>query len=546
MASAQNGMVVSAMNMTLINVKSADQEPAQLESPISVGSLVYSEGTPSEVAARRNRQLNQAFDSQFETTGDERRQLEKLERSSRSINDIHRDSSEESIEADKLHRSGAIKASMPKLDAAPAFPLLKSFAQQLKSELHLTEVAEQLIKEIAIATQNPAKLAHEETLSQFSDLITVFRMMNAKEILGLSQKLFDRYQQNREDSVVALEWKVCRDACAQTGTGPALLAIKAWLKNKCIEREEAAEVLSVLPRAVQFPTEEYIRALYELATCQYVKPQFMVNDTAILAFTEIVRLAWVDQRHAEQHFAMNYYEQTESDDTKFNFVKKEVIPYLAQKLQEAIDNDDSHKAQVYIRALGNVADKSVFAIFKPYLEGERKISNFQRLLIVVSMKELASLHPKTARNIFFKIIVNNGDNSEVRVAATYQLMRCEPSKHMLESLAQLTYTEPSKHVRAAIKSSIESVAELKGMVHAELCENAKSAAKLLNPETYGVDYAFNHLKNYIVKEMPLQYEESLKTIFGEDSVYPKVTDFSLHLIEGSVYRPYMTVSRSRT
>ena len=53
-----------------------------------------------------------------------------------------------------------------------------------------------------------------------------------------------------------------RDALAETGTGPALLAIQQLIANKKLQGEEAAEVIAVLPRSARTPTPEYISTFF--------------------------------------------------------------------------------------------------------------------------------------------------------------------------------------------------------------------------------------------------------------------------------------------
>jgi len=61
-----------------------------------------------------------------------------------------------------------------------------------------------------------------------------------------------------------------RDSVAQAGTLPALSAIRDWIHKDIIRGNEAAEILSVLPRSALTPTPEYIELLF-VSTDKYVK-----------------------------------------------------------------------------------------------------------------------------------------------------------------------------------------------------------------------------------------------------------------------------------
>lgn len=53
-----------------------------------------------------------------------------------------------------------------------------------------------------------------------------------------------------------------RDAVAEAGTGPALLAIKDMIESGKVNGEEAAQLLAVLSNSAQFPTAEYLSTLF--------------------------------------------------------------------------------------------------------------------------------------------------------------------------------------------------------------------------------------------------------------------------------------------
>ncbi|MDD9338889.1 MAG: hypothetical protein PV362_04370, partial [Providencia heimbachae] len=57
-------------------------------------------------------------------------------------------------------------------------------------------------------------------------------------------------------------WKVYRDAVAQAGTGPAFKQIAKWIQSKKLKGEEAAEIISTLPRTVRTPTDEYLEQFF--------------------------------------------------------------------------------------------------------------------------------------------------------------------------------------------------------------------------------------------------------------------------------------------
>lgn len=476
-------MVVSRFNITLEKVQSSTEEQPKLQSPVTVGNLVYSYNSPFATenqvhagkpnTARQSVRRNEIdFDSE---SSEERRNHEKRERSTRSIHsdnwgrdvsssDSSEETSDSSYDADDYQP-------MPTLQHAPENPLLPLFignrGRSVKFAIDSAQSIMRIVQELAHQIENPNLIPKDQLLSRFTLLVDLIRMMNAAELKEIGQQLFDKKQQQQENVNAQLAWKVCRDAVTESGTGPALLTIKEWIQTKKIRGEEAAAILASLANNVSHPTEEYVRVFYEMSTNAQIKSQKYLNETAILATSDLVRIAFVNYQH-EKSRSLKSFRKLTSELTKYNFITKEYIPYLSQKLQEAQQNGDSKQIQVYIRALGNVAHPQILSVFKPYLEGERPLTDFQRLLMVVAMDHLVYTYPKEARSVLYKIYSNTGDSTQVRTAAVFQFMRTQPPASMLQRMAEYTHVEPSKHVRCAIKSCIEAASQLKGQQYAEL------------------------------------------------------------------------------
>jgi transcription initiation factor TFIIIB Brf1 subunit/transcription initiation factor TFIIB len=118
--------------------------------------------------------------------------------------------------------------------------------------------------------------------------------------------------------------------------------------------------------------------------------------------------------------------------------------------------------------LGNVGHQRILQTFKPYLEGTKKASHFQRVMMVVALDKLAEAKSKVARSVLFKTYQNPREFEQVRVAAVYQLMRAHPSPAMLQRMARYTNIDTNNHVNSAVKSTIKAAAELQQPQHAHL------------------------------------------------------------------------------
>lgn len=196
---------------------------------------------------------------------------------------------------------------------------------------------------------------------------------------------------------------------------------------------------------------------------QEVQNQRSLNTSAIVSFADLVRQSQVDEETSRNRYSIHLSGGKSQQHGRV--VREKYIPYLQSQLQKAISQGDSIKIQVYIRALGNTAHPQILAVFEPYLEGKKQVSNFQRLAMVASLDEMTSVHPNTARSVLYRIYQNQGDSAEIRVAAVMQLMKTNPPAQMLQRMAEQTNYDHSKQVNAAVKSAIESAASSEDSQH---------------------------------------------------------------------------------
>jgi Lipoprotein amino terminal region len=198
--------------------------------------------------------------------------------------------------------------------------------------------------------------------------------------------------------------------------------------------------------------------LQELASSQLVRDQRFLNVTAIQAFADLARKAQVNNVTAHNRFPVHAFGRLSS--VNLPALTDEYLPYMAQKLKNAVREADSHKIQVYIRALGNLGHPKILSVFEPYLEGKVAMSDFQRLLMVISLDKLVRVYPVTARKVLFNIYQNTGEAHELRCAAVFQLMKANPPAYMLQRMAEFTNYDLSTQVNAAVKSSIQTAAQM--------------------------------------------------------------------------------------
>lgn len=198
----------------------------------------------------------------------------------------------------------------------------------------------------------------------------------------------------------------------------------------------------------------------ELVKDQKIKLQPILNSTAVISFSDILREVAVNNQSSKLRYPVYINGRMVPKD--FRPLTKKYIPYLGKELQEAIKEGNSPKIQVYIRALGKIAHPNILHYFEPYLEGQRNISHYQRLLVVTALKHLANLYPDVATPVLLSLYENLGEHREIRTAAVFMIMETNPSANTLQRMAEFTNIDTSKHVIAAVVSAIKSAANLQG------------------------------------------------------------------------------------
>jgi hypothetical protein len=197
----------------------------------------------------------------------------------------------------------------------------------------------------------------------------------------------------------------------------------------------------------------------ELAEDPKTRKQSGLNSTAILSLANLLRTVVVNNVSAHDNYPVHIFGRMVPK--KFPQLTKRFIPDFGLALNKAINESNSQKIQVFIRALGDVGHPSILPIFEPFLEGQKNATEFQRLLMVSSMDKLAIMYPKEAAAVLTKLYQNTGENHEIRCVAVGLLMKTRPSANVLQGMAEFTNVDPDLQVSSMVQSAINTAAKLK-------------------------------------------------------------------------------------
>ncbi|XP_028134500.2 vitellogenin [Diabrotica virgifera virgifera] len=534
----QKGAVYSYLEAKLEDVKSGTQKIGEINPAVHFENLVYSYNQPfskdnhvegDENQNQRNQRTSDAYRYSFEEEEYEDRDSYKRlahrrhQRSLAKKYGLKHDNSEENLQ------------NQPRINEAPESSLLTLTTgykgMSIKNSVNVVKKSEKLIKKIASDLQDQEKDHHEKTLERFVNLETLMRLMNFDELKQVSDKVMRQSRNGQEAATSA----VTRDAIAQTGTGPALLVIQEWIQEGKIEGEEASQVVIVAFSSVRLPTMEHLRTAFKLVKHQKVEDQFPLNNTALTGFTDLLRKAVIQKNVAKSEYPVNSFGRFRTEESK-KFVREEVMPYLKEKLQKAVQRAETHRIHAYIRAVGNLPDPRILEIFEPFLEGKQQSSQFQRLLMVLAMGKLTETHPEDALAVFFRIYQNPAEHQAVRIAAVFHIMRSRPTLQILQVMASNTNNENNDYVNAVVKQSIEELTELEAPEFAYIRSIAKGVQPLLTDKEFPAQFGGNYIRGYVIEELNTLYKTSTQIIPSKDEYVPKGLRYTLRARFNGLYQ----------
>lgn len=399
----------------------------------------------------------------------------------------------------------------------PFFPLA------LRSDkVNPTRKAKEVAQKIAEDLQSPNRMPKEQTLIKFDTLTRLVRVMSQKEILDVAYELYAA-QKNADfysDSAAKYQaaWKAYRDAVAEAGTPASFACIAQLIEDGKVRENEAAALIATQERALRYPTKQVLKRFQQLAEDKKVLEQYYLNATTVTTFASVVRRAQVENRTAYAFYPTHAYGRLSS---RKAVNLSEIATIFERKLSYASKNEDSEQMLTYIRALGNLGHPVILKAFEPFLEGDKPATDFQRLAMVVAMDKLAINYPKAARAVLFKIFQTTAERSEVRSAAVFQLMRTNPPAPMLQQMASMTNYDKSEDVVSAVRSALESAAELDHEDDRELRENAQAAVRLLERDLGNAQNSQSKITDFVMEELNLAYKMQASAIGSDNTLAHK-------------------------
>ncbi|XP_048486868.1 vitellogenin isoform X1 [Plutella xylostella] len=402
----------------------------------------------------------------------------------------------------------------------PAY--MPMYMVQGKENKNAPATVQKLVQEIAQQLQNPNNMPKADTLTKFNIVVRLIAGMS-QEQLALTSRSIEAAKAS--DIIIKNDmWMVYRDAVTQAGSMPAFHQIQTWIKTKKLQGEEAAQVVATLPKTLQYPTKDLMIQFFNMAMCEEVMKQPYLNSTALIAAARFINQGQVNNLTAISYYPTYMYGRLARRHD--SFVVDMILPRLSEDLKQAIERGDSHRAQVVIKAIGNLGHRAILDVFTPYLQGQVVVSTFLRRLMVDNLYQLASERDHAVRAVLYSILRNSAEPYEVRLSALQSIFAAQPTVAMMQAMARMTLDDPSVQVRAALKAIILSAAKLKDHRFRDLAKMADSVKEIVTKEKFDIVYSQKQMIDFFSQDQDLGFLAVLSSIGSEDSLAPQYLRYS--------------------
>ncbi|XP_053619274.1 vitellogenin-like [Plodia interpunctella] len=521
----QKGEVLSYIQMNLVAFEK-DNESVNLNWPKTgrraVRNLLYSVGS-KPIAIHDSSSSSSSSESDEHEYAEINAVNPRVRRSLQKIVDVKRSDEDSSSSSSSSESSDRYVNDDLPTNNEPAYAALYMSPQPRADKKQNPMNVQKLVQDIAQQLQNPSNMPKNDFLAKFSILVRILASMSFEQLSQTSRGM--EIAKTANNIVKSDMWMVYRDAIAQTGTLPAFQEIRNWVQTNKIQDEEAAQVIASLGGSLRYPTKEIMVQFFNLAMSDNVRQQPYLNSTALLTATRFINQGQVNNETAHHFYPTHMYGRLARKHDPF--VYREILPRLSQELRQAVQQGDSVKAQVFIRAIGNLGHRQILQEFTPYLEGQVPVTTYLRREMINCLDVLAHQHDKLVRTVLFKILKNTAEPYEVRVAAIHNILMARPTPAMMMVMAQMTHTDPAIHVRAALRSSIVYAAQLKNPRYMDLARTALAVKWMLSKEDLGVQYSGKILQDSFSDEYELGIMSALTYTGSRDSLFPNFLKYSL-------------------
>ena len=493
--------ITSFSTLELESVESVRKEISEPSSPKGYPSLVfeYPSGSPLSSKSMKQEQKQQQG-QQNQQVGQQHGQQ---------------------VQTDELQEK---HAPIPDMTSAP-----RHFYPRSEDQRDLKQNVVDLFAEIIESAEKMTESSKKEKDVAALSIIAsrAIGQLSYNELKEVESNIKAQYGNDRNEAVVQ---KVFFDLVSIVATNPCMKLIKDKVISGEMNQDPASWswILSNALRSVKTPTEELLEELVDLLKTDNIQKNRVIRAAYAMGLTQLVNKACINSNSVRNEFPYKIYGQFCNKD--MNVIKNNLVPYLAQKLQESSKTDMSALI-TYVNALGNLNLEETSMELLKVVEGRLSSPSHPRAVAIYKLIDATLRNPSIYRPVFKSIIENVAETSEVRIAAVTALTYSHPSTADLQKLAIRTWFEPSRQVSNYISSTLKTLSQLHGSLPELefLKEKATSTIHLAKPSQEGYQSSRNMHLTYFVESLRSSVHHKVQWVSSEESIFPKSIHFKAEM-----------------
>lgn len=229
------------------------------------------------------------------------------------------------------------------------------------------------------------------------------------------------------------------------GTNPAFRIVKAWLEQRKVRGEAAAEMVAALPSYILSPSPSLIEQFYELVRDYANSEDQQVKISTILAFSHLLRVSCISKTARKARFPEPYQPCRTENATVY-------LTYLARQMKS-----DPVMRRVYMTAIGNTGANAALPILLSVAR-DATVSPYQRASAILATRYIVFKNPKASTHTLLNFYHSSKYPTAVRIAALSLLFYTRPPLTIWQRIAVSTWYEPNSAIKAYVWSTLNNLA----------------------------------------------------------------------------------------
>ena len=412
----------------------------------------------------------------------------------------------------------AIHAPLPDMTSAPSL-----FFPRHSSQREIMQKTVETFSEMIETTKKMSESRKtERDVAAMSVAITrALGQLSYDELREVKQTLRSQYGDKKWKSTLE---KVFFDMVAMAGSNPCMKLVLDQVQSGEINEDAASWswILSSALRNVKTPTSELLEKLVETLKTEAIQRNRVNRAAYAMGLTELVHKACISSSSMQNEFAYKIYGQM--CNKEMSVIKDNLVPYLAEKLQESSRSDTS-SIITWVQALGNIGLKESSEELIKVAEGRIYANAYPRSAAIYTLIRPALVNPSVYRPVFNSIVENSAESPEVRIAAITALTYSYPSTADLQKLAIRTWFEPSRQVASFITSTLKSLSTIPASFpkFQSIKDKATGVLSIAKPSHEGYQYSHNTQISQYIESIRSGVSHNLLWASSEESFLPKFT-----------------------